>query len=191
MSVISSDGFPQNPVPTIFAEERKAPPPPPPPEKPEGLLISRTTLAIIGSVLFGAALAAAIYFNGLYAKADAQAKDLSKKLELVQKENAALQQRSAQLSQSMEKYIPIERQLDASRREVEKIQTLLATKPAFPTKSRIALDEPLWKEDVEKRLSAHVAKLQKHYSDIANWNPPRTNARPEAPPPGAIVSGQR
>jgi Tfp pilus assembly protein PilN len=182
-----SSEYPQNPLPTIFAEQLS-----PPHEARErssagGLVISRGTIAVISLLLIGMLIAGTFIFYSRWKSADANEAALNAKLTAAVAENAKLRDQNAQYDEHLDKYRTIERLLNTAKADTAKIQTLLVAKPNFPAKKLMKLDEPLWREKVETDLATHVSKLEQQYTDIANWSSgPKVVVVDRTAPPGAI-----
>ncbi len=178
--------YPQNPLPTIFAEQVSSPEPRGR-DSSGGLVISRGTIAIISLILIGMLIAAAFIFYSRWKTADASEAALNAKLTAANTEITKLTAANADYDQHLEKYRTIERLLASSKENTSKINTLLAAKPNYPAKKLMKLDEPLWREKVETDLATHVSKLEQQYTDIANWSSgPKVVIVDKTAPPGVI-----
>ncbi|MET0545635.1 MAG: hypothetical protein ABWZ40_04920 [Caulobacterales bacterium] len=178
--------YPQNPLPTIFAEQL-SPPPAPRERETGGLVISRGTIAVISLILIGMLLAGTFIFYSRWKSADQAEAALTTKLNAALAENAKLTAQNQQMDEHLDKYRTIERLLNSATDQTTKIQTLLVAKPTYPAKKLMKLETPLWREKVEADLAAHVGKLEQQYTDIANWSSgPKVVVVDRTAPPGVI-----
>lgn len=185
--------YPQNPLPTIFAEpvqsnERDR-------RDSGGLVISRGTLATISTLLVGAMIAGTIVFYMMWKDASTAAAANEK---LYKEEAAKTQQLTADkvtLTRSLAQYRLIEQLTEESRGKAAEVEELLKKKPGYPLKARlkalkISTDEPVWREGVEKQMSAYNAGMQVLADDIVKWSAGPAVIYEKAKPGQIISSGQ-
>lgn len=193
MSNIIPGDYPQNPLPTIFAEpvpnnERSS-------RNDGGLVISRGTLATISTLLIGAMIAGTIVFYMMWKEASTAAATNEK---LYKEEAVKTQQLTADkvmLTRGLAQYRLIEQLTEESRNKATEVQELLKKKPGYPLKARlkalkISTDEPVWREGVEKQMSAYNSGLQLLSDDIVKWSSGPAVIYEKAKPGQIISSGQ-
>lgn len=191
-NIIPGD-YPQNPLPTIFAEpvqtnERDR-------RDSGGLVISRGTLATISTLLVGAMIAGTVVFYMMWKEASTSAKANEKLYKEEAVKTAQLTTDKVNLTRSLAQYRLIEQLTDESRSKATEVDSLLKKKPGYPLKARlkalkISTDEPVWREKVEQQLSAYNSGLQVLSDDIVKWSSGPSVIYEKAKPGQIISSGQ-
>ncbi len=190
-NIIPGD-YPQNPLPTIFAE------PVPSNERERsdgGLVISRGTLATISTLLIGAMIAGTVVFYMMWKDASTAAVKNEKLYKDEAVKTAQLTTDKVNLTRSLAQYRLIEQLTEESRANAAEVEDLLKKKPGYPLKARlkalkVSTEQPIWRENVEKQLSAYNSGLQLLSDDIVKWSSGPAVIYEKAKPGQIISSGQ-
>lgn len=192
MSVPPSGDYSPGHVPMVFVEQDSTPPPArkQAEDRGGGVFISRGFLAILLVLSLGALGAVAWMLNervkeesGLRRTADAAVLKLTDDNKKLTTANEDLTTRFGDADRKLKLYGKIEYQRAVNDQKRAEISRLLATKPGFPQRLRIDVNDPT---DLEapavKLLTDKYAALDKYATDIIKWAPPaQGNADPNRP----------